>query len=82
MLAGVPSTAQVNTGKPGGVLSETEQIAEEAFVYAFPMMGAYKAMYEFNIDRTSSQYKGPFNQIVNEARVFTPKDTTIPKDRH
>ena len=25
----------------------------------------------------SSQYKGPFNQIDNEARVFTPKDTAI-----
>jgi hypothetical protein len=61
-------------------LSENQivQIAEEAYIYAFPMMGAYKAMYEFNIDRMSSQYKGPFNQIVNEARVFTPKDTTIP----
>jgi len=41
------------------------------------MIAAYKAMYELNIDKTSSQYKGPFNQIVNEARVFTPKDTSI-----
>jgi hypothetical protein len=58
--------------------SQVALIAEEAYIYAFPMMGAYKAMYEFNIDRKSSQYKGPFNQIVNEARVFTPKDTSIP----
>jgi hypothetical protein len=56
---------------------EQKEIAEEAYVYAFPMIAAYKAMYEFNIDRASSQYKGPFNQIVSDARVFTPKDTAI-----
>jgi hypothetical protein len=56
---------------------EHKEIAQEAYVYAFPMIAAYKAMYEFNIDRGSSQYKGPFNQIVSDARVFTPKDTAI-----
>ena len=50
---------------------------QEAYTYGFPMIAAYKAMYEFNIDKTSSQYKGPFNTIVNEARVFTYKDTSI-----
>jgi hypothetical protein len=65
-------TAQENLSK-----SEMERIAEEAFIYAFPMMGAYKTMYEFNIDRTSSQYKGPFNVITNEARLATPKDTAV-----
>jgi hypothetical protein len=50
---------------------------QEAYVYAFPMIAAYKAMYQFNVDKTNSQYKGPFNQVVNEARVFTPKDTSI-----
>lgn len=41
------------------------------------MIAAYKAMYEFNVDKASSQYKGPFNQILSDARVFTPKDTAI-----
>ena len=27
--------------------------------------------------KSNSQYKGPFNTVVNEARVFTPKDTSI-----
>jgi len=57
-------------------LSERD-IAEEAYVYAFPMIAAYKAMYEFNVDKGSSQYKGPFNRIVGSARPFTPKDTAI-----
>src|ERR1039457_6412681 len=50
---------------------------QQAYVYGFPMIAAYKAMHEFNIDKTNSQYKGPFNQILSAARVFTPKDTAI-----
>ena len=50
---------------------------QQAYVYAFPMVANYKAMYEFNIDRTSSQYKGPFNTVVSDSHVFTPKDTTV-----
>ena len=58
-------------------LIETYDIAEEAYTYAFPMIASYKAMYQFFIDRTSSQYKGPLNRLFNEDRVFTPKDTAV-----
>ncbi len=58
-------------------LAETRAIAEEAYIYAFPMIGNYKAMYEFAIDAKSSQYKAPFNQIQNERRLSTPKDTAV-----
>src|SRR5271169_4232354 len=50
---------------------------QKAYYYAYPMIAAYKAMYEFNIDKSNSQYKGPFNQILSDAQVFTPKDTAI-----
>ena len=53
------------------------ETAKEAYVYAFPMLAGYKALYEFNVDKSSSQYKGAFNQVHNTARVFTPKDTAI-----
>jgi uncharacterized protein (TIGR03000 family) len=52
-------------------------IAEEAYIYAFPMVMNYGTMYEYAIDKSSSQYKAPFNQISNMARVFTPKDTAV-----
>jgi hypothetical protein len=58
-------------------LAEYEKIAEEAYLYAFPMIMNYGSMYEFTLDPKSSQYKGPFNQISNTARVFTPKDTVV-----
>ncbi|MGO4394703.1 DUF1254 domain-containing protein [Variovorax sp. M-6] len=62
-------------GAPG--IAETRKIAQEAYVYAFPMIAGYKAMYQYNIDKSSSQYKAPFNKLNNEARVFTYKDTAI-----
>jgi hypothetical protein len=37
----------------------------------------YAVMYEYAVERTSGQFKAPFNQIKNEARVFTYKDTAV-----
>ena len=37
----------------------------------------YAAMYEYVIDRNSSQFKAPFNQIKNEPNVYTYKDTAV-----
>jgi hypothetical protein len=50
---------------------------QQAYIYGFPMIAAYKAMYEFTIDKTNSQYKAPFNQIRSDSKTFTPKDTAI-----
>jgi hypothetical protein len=36
---------------------------QEAYTYGFPMIAAYKAMYQFNVDKTNSQYKAAFNEI-------------------
>lgn len=41
------------------------------------MIMNYAVMYEYAVDKTSSQYKAPFNQIINIAPVFTPKDTAV-----
>jgi hypothetical protein len=37
----------------------------------------YAVMYEYAVDKNSGQYKAPFNQIKNEARVFPYKDTAV-----
>ncbi|WP_073616900.1 DUF1254 domain-containing protein [Desulfopila aestuarii] len=58
-------------------ISETKAIAEEGFIYGLPIVMNYAVMNEFVIDKNSGQYKGPFNTIVNEARVFTYKDTAV-----
>jgi hypothetical protein len=72
LLGAVPCMAQEKLAK-----GEAKQIAEEAFIYAFPMIMGYGIMYEYFIDESSGQYKGPINQIFSEANVFTPKDTAV-----
>jgi hypothetical protein len=57
--------------------AETKTIAEEGFIYGLPIVMNYAVMNEYVIDKNSSQYKAPFNQIKNEARVYTYKDTAI-----
>jgi hypothetical protein len=57
--------------------AETKAIAEEGFVYGLPIVMNYAVMYEYSVDKNSGQYKAPFNQINNEARVFTYKDTSV-----
>ena len=50
---------------------------KQAYIYGFPMIAAYKAMYEFSVDKSNSQYKGPFNTIINDSKTLTPKDTAV-----
>jgi len=57
--------------------AETKAIAEEAFIYGLPIVMNYAVQYEYCVDKNSGQYKAPFNQIKNEARVFTYEDTAI-----
>ena len=58
-------------------VAEARAIAEEGFVYGLPIVMNYAVMHSFVLDKTSKEYKGPFNTVANEARVFTYKDTTI-----
>ena len=58
-------------------IADTKAIAEEGFIYGLPIVMNYAVMYAFCVDRDSGQFKAPFNQIKNEARVFTYKDTAI-----
>ena len=72
IFGGVPCMAQEPLDE-----DDIRQIAEEAYLYGFPMVVGYKVLHDFFIDRNSGQFKEPINQINNEARVFTPKDTAI-----
>lgn len=69
-----PSAAFADS-RPG--IIEAAKIAEAGFIYGLPIVMNYAVLYDFVIDKTSAEYKGPFNTIVNEARVFTYKDTSV-----
>jgi hypothetical protein len=67
--------AQANAAWPG--ILEAKAIAEEGFIYGLPIVMNYAVMNEYAVNKDSGQYKAPFNQINNEARVFTYKDTAV-----
>jgi hypothetical protein len=51
--------------------------AKDAYIYGVPMVAQFQVIYAFSIDKGNPQYKGPFNSILNIARVFTPDDTAF-----
>src|SRR5258707_14656133 len=57
--------------------AEARTIAKEAYIYGFPMVDNYRIQYGYFVDRQNSEYKAPWNQIVNIPRVYTPADTAI-----
>jgi hypothetical protein len=67
----------VAKGPPAPSVAETRAIAEEGFIFGLPIVMNYAVMYEYAVDKSSPEFKAPFNQIKNEARVFTYKDTAI-----
>src|SRR5205823_2114629 len=81
LLAGCATNDSISTAektdaiRPG--IAETKAIAEEGFIYGLPIVMNYAVMYEYAVDKNSGQFKAPFNQIFNEARVFTYQDTAI-----
>src|SRR4051812_20906668 len=58
-------------------IAQTKAIAEEGFIYGLPLVMNYAVMYEFAVDTKSSQFKAPFNEINNQHRVATYKDTAV-----
>lgn len=67
-------TACATTGAPP---AEVRATARAAYLYGFPMIESYKVIHAYSVDEGGPQYKGPFNHIKNEARVYTPQDTAV-----
>ena len=58
-------------------IAEIKTIAEEAFIYGLPIVTNSAVMYEFAVNKGGRQFKAPFNEIQNQARVITYKDTGV-----
>jgi hypothetical protein len=69
--AGVRGTA--NWPSP----AEARRIAEAGYIFGLPIVMNYGTMYEYAVDRSSAEFKAPFNELKNEARVYTYRDTAI-----
>ena len=57
--------------------AEARAIAKEAYVYGYPMVDGYRILYAYCVDQGGPEYKAPWNQIRNIARVFTPDDKAV-----
>jgi hypothetical protein len=77
VAAGLVSALALTARAADVTPAEAKAIAEEGFIYGLPIVMNYAVMYEYAVDKNSGQYKAPFNQINNEARVFTYKDTSV-----
>jgi hypothetical protein len=65
-----PTTASV-------MPAQAREIAKEAYIYGFPMVDGNRVQYAYFADPLNPEYKGPWNQIHNTAKVFTPADTAV-----
>ena len=74
--------ASFGAGEPAP--AEARAIAAQAYLYGYPLVMNYKAMYLSAVAKESPEFKAPFNEIKNVARVSTPDDKAIvcPQRRH
>src|SRR6185503_8925281 len=56
---------------------EARAIAKEATIYGFPLVDNYRIQYAYFVDRSSKEYKAPWNHLHNDARVYTPEDRAV-----
>ncbi len=61
---------------------EATAIAEEAYIYAFPMLENYRTMYAQAVDRSAPGYLAPFNELVPKTQLLGPefKDIVRPNN--
>jgi hypothetical protein len=56
---------------------QARAIAKEAYIYGFPIVDSYRIRYAYFVNSESPDYKGGFNEVHNEARLFTPEDKAV-----
>jgi hypothetical protein len=57
--------------------AEARAIAKEAYIYGSPMVDSYRVTFAYFVATGNPEYKGPFNQIRNFARLMTPADKAV-----
>ena len=57
--------------------AEARAIAKDAFIYGYPVVDNYRIMYDYYVDKSSAEFKAPFNGITNIPRVYTPADAAV-----
>lgn len=72
-----PTAAEPSPGAAAVTPEQARAIAKEAYIYGFPLVDSYRIRYAYFVDKQSPEYKGGFNEVHNEARLYTPADTAV-----
>lgn len=56
---------------------EAREISKDAFVYGFPLVSSYQALYKQAVDSGSPDYRAPFNVVGSNLSVATPEDQFV-----
>ncbi|MGV0645801.1 DUF1254 domain-containing protein [Mycolicibacterium sp. XJ2546] len=56
---------------------QARAIAKEAYIYGFPLVDSCRIQYSYFVDRQDPEYRGGFNEVHSEARLFTPEDKAV-----
>lgn len=78
LLAGVLLAVTSLRGEAQDITpGEARAIFKEAYIYGFPMVDSYRIQHAYFVDTANPEYKGPWNQVINIPRVYTPADTAV-----
>ena len=56
---------------------EAKQIAEEAYIFAYPMLDNYKTMFNSALDENSSVHRAPLNKFHHNRKLLGPEFTEV-----
>jgi len=56
---------------------EARAIAKEAYIWGYALVDDYRIQHAYFIDTEHPEFKAPWNRVANNARLYTPADTTI-----
>lgn len=56
---------------------ETQAVAQEAWIYAFPMLMHYQTMEKQLLDPSAAEYVGDFNRFRHYSQLYTPANREI-----
>jgi hypothetical protein len=79
VLFGWPAQPSTLAQPANGVITSADvrAISKEAFIYGFPLVDSYRIQYAYFVDRDRPEFKAPWNEIYNNARVYTPDDKAV-----
>lgn len=72
-LSPAPPTRPAPTPTP----ADARALARDACIYGFPLVDSYRIQHSYFVDRSSPEFKADWNQLFNNARVYTPEDRAI-----